>query len=49
MVDFVDSDRGDADGCGYFVAEDGRCGVADVCIDELTGDYAVAVEGLTVC
>ena len=45
MVDFVDADWREADGCGDFVAEDcGGC-VAGIGVDKLTGDYAVAEEG----
>jgi hypothetical protein len=49
VVDFVDADRCEPDGRRYTVPEDlGRC-VAEVRVDELVGDYAVAVEGLSVC
>lgn len=49
VVDLVDADGGEPDGCGDGVSEDGCAGVAVVGVDELVGDYAVAVEGLAVC
>jgi len=46
VVDFVYADRGEADGGGDLVAEDCSGGVAEVGVDELSGDDAVTVEGL---
>ena len=48
MVDFVDANWGEADGCGHGVPEDRGRGVARVGVDELAGDDAVAIEGLAV-
>ena len=48
MVDLVDADGREADGCCEAVAEESAGGVALVGVDELAGDQAVAVEGLAV-
>ena len=49
MVDLVDSDRGEPDGCSAFMSKQrGGC-VTVVGVDELGGDDTVAEEGLTVC
>ena len=48
VVDLVDADRGEADGGGDFVSEDGGAAGADIGVDELTGDDLVAIEGLSV-
>lgn len=48
VVDFVDADRCEPDGCGYLVAEDfGGC-IPQVRVYQLVGDDPVAVEGLSV-
>lgn len=41
VVDFVYPNGGEPDWGGDFVAKDCRCGVAEVSIDELTGDYSM--------
>lgn len=46
VVNFVYPDGGEADWCGNFVAKYCRCGVAEVGVDELAGDYSVTEEGL---
>jgi len=46
VVDFVYANGGEADRGGDFVAKDCGGGVADISIDELSGDDAVAEEGL---
>lgn len=46
MVDFVYPDGCEADWGGDFVAKYCRCGVAEVGVDELAGDYSVAEKGL---
>ena len=49
VVDFVYADGGEANWGRDFVVEDCGGGVAGVCVDEHTGDDAVAGEGLAVC
>ena len=48
MVDSVDPDGRRTDRGGDRVAEDGSPGIAQLSIDELSGDDSVAVEGLSV-
>ena len=48
VVDFVDSNGGEADRCSDLVPEDGCRGVPNVSVDELAGNDAVAEEGLTI-
>ena len=48
VVDPIDADRGEADGCCELVTEEGCSGVTDVGVDELARDDLVAVEGCTV-
>lgn len=49
VVNFVYSNGGEADWGGNFVAKYCRCGVAEIGVDELAGDYSVAEEGLAYC
>lgn len=49
VVNFVYSNGGEADWGGNFVAKYCRCGVAEIGVDELAGDYSMAEEGLAYC
>lgn len=49
VVNFVYPDGGEADWGRNFVAKYCRCGVAEIGVDELAGDYSVAEEGLACC
>lgn len=49
VVDFVNPNGGEADWGGDFVAKYCGCRVAEVGVDELTGDYSMAEKGLTYC
>lgn len=49
VVDFVYPNGGEADWGGNFVAKYCRCGVAEIGVNELAGDYSVAEEGLAYC
>lgn len=47
IVDFVDADRSEPDGCRHFVAEDHSTGISEVRVDQLPWDNSVAEESLT--
>ena len=49
VVNLVDSNGRETDGCGAFMAKEGRGGVSEVGVNELMWDDAVAEEGLAVC
>jgi hypothetical protein len=48
VIDLVDAYWGESDWGRDRVSEDGGCRVAEVRVNELIGDYTVAVEGLSV-
>ena len=48
MVDFVDTDRGESNGGGDFMTEDGSRGITEIGVNELSRDDPVAEEGLSI-